>query len=88
VAPALSGINVLGWGFAGPDNILVDGPDLFVANQGGLGASSLSELDVYTGKLVRSISAPEYRFDGPRAMLLEEAMLLVVNSAGDSITRG
>jgi hypothetical protein len=31
--------------------MLVDGPDLFVANQGGLGASSLSELDVSTGSL-------------------------------------
>jgi hypothetical protein len=82
----LSGVNVLGWGFADPDNILVDGPDLFVANTGGLGTSSLSEVDISSGKLVRSISAPEYRFAGPRAMLLEGATLFVVNTLGRSVT--
>jgi len=65
-----------------PTALVLSGALLVVANAFG-GYSNdgyVAEFDTATGKLVRVISGPAYRFDGPGAMAVDGAHLFVASS--------
>ena len=73
--------------FVYPDALVLDGPDIFVAGDGGpSGQGCVTELDASKGTLVRVLSDPDYRFSGPNAMVLGPKDLYVLNNVGRSVT--
>lgn len=92
---ALSGVNVLGWGFGRPEAVATGGGHVWVMNES---SSSIFELDASTGRLARVISGAKYGLGGSSLTLgdgiggiaygiaVAEAHVWVANSAGDSVT--
>ena len=73
--------------FDGPDAMVLDGPDLFVANTGVNNGSSVTELKASTGALVTPpANSRSLDVDYPTAMALNGRDLFVANSGGDSVT--
>ncbi len=84
--PALSGVNVLGWGFASADAIVASWPNLFVASTK---SHDVTEVNAGTGALVRVLLGEQYAFCYPDAMAVLGADFYVANlcgSAGGSVT--
>jgi hypothetical protein len=80
---------VLVRGLNDPDALAVDGQDLFVADGGGNGSfgsggsgSALSELNLSTGALARTISGPAFQFSGPRGLVRAGRDLFVLSVGG------
>jgi hypothetical protein len=72
---------------AGDDLVLAnDGNSFMIGNAGNASGNSLTELNASTGALVRVVSAPAYRFDGPGAMVVDGEDLFVANASGGSLT--
>jgi hypothetical protein len=69
---------VFGWGFDDPSAVVVAGGDLYVANSL---SNSVTEVAASTGRLLRVISGPVYRFDAPHAMATHGAEVFVANNA-------
>jgi hypothetical protein len=80
---ALSHATVLGWDFEGPTSVVVDGKDLFVADNA---SGSLTEVRASTGALVRVLSGPQYGFDFPFAMALDGPDLFVANAGSQGVS--
>ncbi|HXR23149.1 MAG TPA: hypothetical protein VN786_11385, partial [Acidimicrobiales bacterium] len=76
------GVNVLGWSFEDPADMVVAGPDLFVAD---LNDSTVIELDIATDAFVRALFGPQYGFNGPEAMVAAGPDLFVANSDAPTI---
>jgi hypothetical protein len=77
---ALSGVRVLGWGFASPASIASDGTHVWVAN---FDANSVTELSATTGRLVQVISGASYQFNGPNSVVSDGTHVWVVNISGN-----
>ena len=75
---------VLGWGFAAAA-MTRDGSDLFVANGGGPGAGSVTELATSTGALMRVMAGSYYHFDEPSALAVYGGYLFVANEVSNSV---
>ena len=79
----LSGVNVLGWGFNGPDAITSGGTHVWVANANG---DSVTELSASTGALVKVIRGSSYGFDYPSGITSDGTHVWVANYWGNSVT--
>ncbi len=79
---------ISGGSFDYPDAMVVDGPNLFIANGCGCGKrrGSVTEVNARTGALVRVIAAPAYDFEGPAALAVDGPDLFVLNGDGNSVT--
>jgi len=55
----------------------ISGANLFVLNRSG---SSVTEIDASTGKMVKVISGPAYRFDDLAAVAIGDGRLFVVSA--------
>ena len=77
--PAVSGSQVLGWGFGQPNAVSSDGTDVWVANSGG---NSVTELSASTGALVHVVLGSKYGFDYPVAISSDGTEVWVANFAG------
>jgi sugar lactone lactonase YvrE len=73
---------ISGGSFDYPDAMVVDGPNLFIANGCGCGKrrGSVTEVNARTGALVRVIAAPAYDFEGPAALAVDGPDLYVANN--------
>jgi DNA-binding beta-propeller fold protein YncE len=63
-----------------------DGSNLFVANGGGLGGGSVTELATSTGAPVRVMAGSYYHLDDPSALAVYGGYLFVANAAGNSVS--
>ncbi len=59
------------------------GGDLWVANSQG---NSLTEINVHTGSIVRTVGSPSYGFNSPQSIATNGKFLWVANSNGHSVT--
>jgi 6-phosphogluconolactonase (cycloisomerase 2 family) len=80
------------YAFDSPSALTSDGTHLWVANfygmtqHGGTLASSVTELNLSDGSLVRVLSASSYAFDAPWSLASDGAHLWVANYNGNSLT--
>ena len=76
---AVSGVQVLGWGFNVPGAVSSDGTHVWVANNG----NSVTELDAVDRGLVQVISGPSYGFNYPAAISSDGTHVWVANDSGN-----
>ena len=76
------------YGFDGPQGIIVDGTDVWIANSGsGTGnGGSVTELNTDNGSRVRTLSGGSYGFADPWAIAVADAHVWVANHQGNSVT--
>ncbi len=79
------------WRFRAPFAVASDGPDIFTTDlpnglRKGMDTGSVTELDASTGKVLRVVSGPQYRFLDPASMSFYGGDMFVSDFGGSWVT--